>query len=122
MRIKHNFVLNKNSHYLFSLFLDYINRLRYCEYFGKYFCHCCHSNNMAYIPGRILWKWDFSKYYVSNIALDLLDHMYSDPLFNIEDINNNLYQKVRLLDLCRYYRMQLFYLKDFVRTCRKADM
>lgn len=100
---------------------NYISRFRYCEYFGKYFCQCCHSNSQASIPGRILWNWDFSKYHVSKFAWELLDQMFSDPLFNIEDVNVHLYQKARQLDLCRYYRMQLFYLKDFVRTCRKAE-
>ncbi|KAG8452318.1 hypothetical protein GDO86_004213 [Hymenochirus boettgeri] len=32
----------------------YINRLRYCEYLGKYFCDCCHSNSLTFIPGQIL--------------------------------------------------------------------
>ncbi|XP_054706694.1 run domain Beclin-1-interacting and cysteine-rich domain-containing protein-like [Uloborus diversus] len=98
-----------------------MDRIRYCDYFGKYFCQCCHSNNLAYIPGRILWKWDFTKYYVSKFAWKLLDQMYSDPLFNIQDLNCNLYQKVKQLERCRVYRTQLFYLKDFIKTCRKAE-
>ncbi|CAL1267562.1 unnamed protein product [Larinioides sclopetarius] len=100
---------------------NYVNRFRYCNYFGKYFCQCCHSNGTAYIPGRILWKWDFTKQYVSKFAWGLLDQMYSDPLFNVDDINCNLYQKVRQLDHCRILRTQLFYLKNFMNTCRKAE-
>ncbi|KAG8184381.1 hypothetical protein JTE90_004553 [Oedothorax gibbosus] len=99
----------------------YVSRFRYCNYFGKYFCQCCHNNNLAYIPGRILWKWDFTKHYVSKFAYELLDQMYSDPLFNVEDINVKLYQKVRQLDQCRLLRKQLFHLKDFMITCRKAE-
>ncbi|GFS85144.1 run domain Beclin-1-interacting and cysteine-rich domain-containing protein [Nephila pilipes] len=100
---------------------SYINRFRYCNYFGKYFCQCCHSNGTAYIPGRIIWKWDFTKYYVSKFAWGLLDQMFSEPLFNVEDINNNLYHKVRLLEQSRILRTQLFYLKNFMNACRKAE-
>lgn len=100
---------------------SYINRFRYCNYFGKYFCQCCHSNGTAYIPGRIIWKWDFTKYYVSKFAWGLLDQMLSEPLFNIEDINNNLYRKVRQLEQSRMLRTQLFYLKNFMNACRKAE-
>jgi len=95
-----------------------MKRYRYCEYLGKYFCQCCHGNHQAYIPGRILHKWDFSKGYVSNFSHDLLEKMFYDPLFNIMDINEGLYRRVRVLDQVRDWRQQLFSLKDFVRTCR----
>ncbi|GFY56270.1 run domain Beclin-1-interacting and cysteine-rich domain-containing protein [Trichonephila inaurata madagascariensis] len=100
---------------------SYINRFRYCNYFGKYFCQCCHSNGTAYIPGRIIWKWDFTKYYVSKFAWGLLDQMHLEPLFNVEDVNSNLYRKVRLLEQSRMLRTQLFYLKNFMNACRKAE-
>ncbi|KAG2463192.1 RUBIC protein, partial [Polypterus senegalus] len=77
---------------------DYIKRLRYCEYLGKYFCQCCHDNNQSVVPSRILRKWDFSKYYVSNFSKDLLTKIWGDPLFNVEDINSALYRKVKALD------------------------
>lgn len=41
---------------------EYMGRLRYCEYLGRYFCTGCHSGSTTTIPGRILAKWDFSKY------------------------------------------------------------
>lgn len=77
---------------------DYIKRLRYCEYLGKYFCQCCHENAQMVIPSRILRKWDFSKYYVSNFSKDLLSKIWSDPLFNVQDINPALYRKVKSLN------------------------
>ena len=40
---------------------EYMGRLRYCEYLGRYFCTGCHSGNTTIIPGRILAKWDFTK-------------------------------------------------------------
>ncbi|XP_077390065.1 run domain Beclin-1-interacting and cysteine-rich domain-containing protein isoform X2 [Festucalex cinctus] len=97
---------------------DYIKRLRYCEYLGRYFCQCCHENAQVVVPGRILMKWDFGKYYVSNFARDLLSKIAGDPLFNPNDINSGLYKKVKALESVRVLRMQLFHMKNLFRTCR----
>ncbi|KAG8524458.1 Run domain Beclin-1-interacting and cysteine-rich domain-containing protein [Galemys pyrenaicus] len=99
---------------------DYIKRLRYCEYLGKYFCQCCHENAQMVIPSRILRKWDFSKYYVSNFSKDLLIKIWNDPLFNVQDINNALYRKVKLLNQVRLLRIQLYHMKNMFKTCRLA--
>ncbi|XP_073531342.1 run domain Beclin-1-interacting and cysteine-rich domain-containing protein isoform X8 [Phyllobates terribilis] len=99
---------------------DYIKRLRYCEYLGKYFCQCCHENAQSVIPGRILRKWDFSRYYVSNFSKDLLTKIWSDPLFNLQDINNAMYKKVKALEQVRLLRIQLVHLKNMFKTCRLA--
>ncbi|NXO52086.1 RUBIC protein, partial [Aramus guarauna] len=99
---------------------DYIKRLRYCEYLGKYFCQCCHENAQTVIPGRILRKWDFSKYYVSNFSKDLLSKIWSDPLFNVQDINPALYRKVKSLNQVWLLRIQLFHMKNMFKTCRLA--
>ncbi|XP_029001502.1 run domain Beclin-1-interacting and cysteine-rich domain-containing protein isoform X2 [Betta splendens] len=97
---------------------DYIKRLRYCEYIGRYFCQCCHENAQAVVPGRVLRKWDFSKYYVSNFARDLLNKIAGDPLFNPSDINSGLYKKIKALESVRILRLQLFHMKNLFKTCR----
>ncbi|KAM4888653.1 run domain Beclin-1-interacting and cysteine-rich domain-containing protein isoform 4-T4 [Thomomys bottae] len=99
---------------------DYIKRLRYCEYLGKYFCQCCHENAQMVIPSRILRKWDFSKYYISNFSKDLLIKIGNDPLFNVQDINSALYRKVKLLNQVRLLRVQLYHMKNMFKTCRLA--
>ncbi|XP_021571005.1 run domain Beclin-1-interacting and cysteine-rich domain-containing protein isoform X2 [Carlito syrichta] len=99
---------------------DYIKRLRYCEYLGKYFCQCCHENAQIVIPSRILRKWDFSKYYVSNFSKDLLMKIWNDPLFNVQDINSTLYRKVKPLNQVRLLRVQLYHMKNMFKTCRLA--
>uniref|UniRef100_A0A3B3ZL43 RUN domain-containing protein n=1 Tax=Periophthalmus magnuspinnatus TaxID=409849 RepID=A0A3B3ZL43_9GOBI len=97
---------------------DYIKRLRYCEYLGRYFCQCCHENAQAIVPGRVLRKWDFSKYYVSNFARDLLSKIAGDPLFNPNDINSGLYKKIKALESVRVLRVQLLHMKNLFKTCR----
>ncbi|XP_024134429.1 run domain Beclin-1-interacting and cysteine-rich domain-containing protein isoform X1 [Oryzias melastigma] len=99
---------------------DYIKRMRYCEYLGRYFCQCCHENAQAVVPGRVLRKWDFSKYYVSNFARDLLSKIAGDPLFNPNDINSGLYKKIKALESVRVLRVQLFHMKNLFKTCRFA--
>ncbi|NXY20471.1 RUBIC protein, partial [Atrichornis clamosus] len=99
---------------------DYIKRLRYCEYLGKYFCQCCHENAQTVIPSRILRKWNFRMYYVSNFSKDLLSKIWSDPLFNVQDINPDLYEKVKALNQVRLLRIQLFHMKNMFKTCRLA--
>ncbi|XP_078062881.1 run domain Beclin-1-interacting and cysteine-rich domain-containing protein isoform X1 [Mustelus asterias] len=99
---------------------DYIKRLRYCEYLGKYFCQCCHENVQSVVPSRILRKWDFSKYYVSNFSKDLLNKIWNDPLFNVQDINGVLYRKVKALDQVHMLRLQLVHMKNLFKTCRLA--
>ena len=69
-------------------------RFRYCEYLGKYFCTSCHQNKLSHIPSKILSKWDFKKYPVSDFAKELLKKIHRDPLFNVEDISPNLYNNV----------------------------
>ncbi|XP_077083143.1 run domain Beclin-1-interacting and cysteine-rich domain-containing protein isoform X1 [Siphateles boraxobius] len=99
---------------------DYIKRLRYCEYLGRYFCQCCHENAQAVVPGKVLRKWDFSKSYVSNFSRDLLAKISGDPLFNPNDINSGLYKKVKALETVRALREQLNHMKNLLKTCRLA--
>ncbi|XP_067944045.1 run domain Beclin-1-interacting and cysteine-rich domain-containing protein-like isoform X1 [Watersipora subatra] len=96
----------------------YLKRFRYCEYLGKYFCHCCHTNNTSIIPAKILHKWDFSKYPVSNFSRDLLLKMAEDPLFNLLDINRGILHKVKTLQQITLSRLQLRLCRIFLASCR----
>lgn len=93
----------------------------YCHYLGKYFCKCCFSHKAIHLPGYILQKWDFHKYPISHFALQLLDRIANEPLFNINDINSSLYRKVKKLRHLIDIRMQLYYLKIYVSTCTQTD-
>ncbi|XKL68141.1 hypothetical protein PGB90_003632 [Kerria lacca] len=99
----------------------YASKFRYCEYLGRYFCTVCHSRRSSTIPSRVLTKWDFSKYSVSDFSYRLLDQLSTDPLFNVMDLNPSLYRRARDLQKIRLLRVALFYLKDFIFTCRYAE-
>lgn len=125
--------------------VKYANKFRYCEYLGRYFCTGCHTNQVTLIPGKILSKWDFNRYFkifilmysilclkcvnficiilrypVSNFSYRLLDQMMLDPLFQIQDLNASLYRRIKQLERTRILRTKLFFLKDFLYTCRFA--
>lgn len=93
---------------------------RYCAYLGKYFCHSCHHQTQSMIPARILHKWDFRLQPVSNFAKELLDNMFSEPMFSIVDTNNNLYKNVADMRYSRALRYQLFFLNEYLKTCRNG--
>ena len=80
---------------------EFVKRLRYCEYLGKYFCDCCHSYAETCIPARILTLWDFRKYYVSNFSKRLLDGLWHQPVFNLLSVGHSLYAKAKELDRVR---------------------
>lgn len=101
--------------------IKYASKFRYCFYLGKYFCTACHVNNTSVIPGRIISKWDFSKYPVSCFSSALLERMLLDPLFNIADLNSTLYKRICSLEKVHSYRLQLYYIKDFIFSCRFAN-
>ncbi|KAH3835107.1 hypothetical protein DPMN_108450, partial [Dreissena polymorpha] len=98
----------------------YAKNYRYCKYLGKYFCHSCHSNQLSMIPACILHKWDFTKYYVSNFAYDLLAKIADEPVFNISDINPMLYKKKAYLTHIKDWRTQIRHLKSLLTLCKQA--
>ncbi|XP_076435294.1 run domain Beclin-1-interacting and cysteine-rich domain-containing protein-like isoform X2 [Babylonia areolata] len=97
----------------------FVKRLRYCEYMGKYFCQCCHTNETEVIPGRVIMRWDFTQCCVSNFARDLLKKIHKEPLFHVDAINMALYRKVRTLEAIRDYRRQLGHLYTLLIICKR---
>lgn len=101
--------------------VQYVHTFRYCDYLGKYFCSACHKNQISSIPARVLERWDFSLYPVSNFAYKWLDEIWNLPLFHVADLNRQLYEKAKPLKRARDARLQLKYLQDFIDQCRFAE-
>uniref|UniRef100_T1PLU9 Phorbol-ester/DAG-type domain-containing protein n=1 Tax=Musca domestica TaxID=7370 RepID=T1PLU9_MUSDO len=99
---------------------QYVQSFRYCTYLGKYHCTGCHRNQISATPAKILQSWDFKCYPVSVFAYRLLEQMYAYPLFYVPDLNPALYFRSKSLLSARNRRLQLKYVKDFIRTCRFA--
>jgi len=75
---------------------------------------------VAVIPARVLDKWDFSLYPISNFAYKWLDQIMTPPLFHVRDLNPKLYEKVKPLAIAREARLRLKYVEDFINMCRFA--
>lgn len=100
----------------------FVNLYRYCEYTDKYFCRSCHSNKRSFLPSYILNKWNFStKHLVSNFAFDYLNRIRNEAIFNLDDLNRNLFNQSRKLRLADELRWSLFYLHQYVSHCRFAE-
>eukprot|EP00079_Xenopus_tropicalis_P032850 XP_017946621.1 PREDICTED: uncharacterized protein KIAA0226-like homolog isoform X1 [Xenopus tropicalis] len=99
----------------------YTNRLRYCEYLGKYFCDCCHSNAFSSIPSRILLKFNFGKYHVSNFSKNVVDSIWQSHKFNVLSENPDIYKKVKDLSRIKELQERLIPMKRLLCTCRFAS-
>uniref|UniRef100_A0A914WT35 Rubicon Homology domain-containing protein n=1 Tax=Plectus sambesii TaxID=2011161 RepID=A0A914WT35_9BILA len=99
----------------------YARRVRYCDYYGRFFCQCCHRGDKARIPARILQQWCFKEYPVCDLAFRFLREANGQPVFNLMAIDEKLYDRVKALRVVREQRVKLVYMWDYVRTCRWAD-
>ena len=61
------------------------------------------------------------RYPVSQYYKEFLDMIYNEPLFEIEAINPALFTKKTDLKQIKALRQMLFYMKDFVMSCRHRD-
>ncbi|GJQ66947.1 hypothetical protein Trydic_g7961 [Trypoxylus dichotomus] len=100
---------------------QYASKFRYCHYLGRYFCTGCHTNQVSIIPARIIHKWDFVRYPVSNFSYRLIEQMYTDPLFRIFEINRNITKRTTNLETVKKYVLGLHYMKDYIMNCRFAE-
>ncbi|CAL8071935.1 unnamed protein product [Calicophoron daubneyi] len=99
----------------------YIKRMRFCEFFGKYFCCVCHTNTLMILPGNVLSNWDFRMLPVSNIGRDRLNQLNSQPLLRLSDFSQQVVQHQPNLRSCATIRKQGNLILPFVRFCSDAQ-
>ena len=92
--------------------------VRYCEYTGKYYCHECHTNQVFYIPARVMHYWDFQQYPVCKEAFRDLHAIYDEPLFSPPARLCTVSPSFRKL---KVLRQQLYFMKDFLMTCTRTN-
>jgi hypothetical protein len=93
-----------------------------CYYTSQYFCTDCHCDEERIIPARILYNWDFGKHTVASHSAAFLDSIAFEPLFDLVEINEQLYIYVPELREVRDLRLQLHHLKNFILTCREEEV
>lgn len=61
--------------------------MRRCHFHGLLYCPDCHRGETAEVPACVLHEWDFTRFPVSNLALDFLQSIYDQPLLCISAVN-----------------------------------
>ncbi|CAH8451381.1 unnamed protein product [Dicrocoelium dendriticum] len=98
----------------------YLRRMRFCEFFGRFFCCVCHSNTLMVLPGNVLNNWDFRMVPVSNIARDRLKQLHRQPLLRLSEFSPRVRQTQTALRNCSVLRKQGNAILPFVRFCPNA--
>ncbi|VUZ53532.1 unnamed protein product [Hymenolepis diminuta] len=99
----------------------YLRSMRFCEYFGRFFCSMCHSNTLMALPGALVQTWSGAMYPVSKFARDLLTPLHNLPLLHSADFGPNLRQKPpwTLLDAIQL-RKQALAIVPFLKLCHDS--
>ncbi|VDK21464.1 unnamed protein product [Taenia asiatica] len=97
---------------------QYLRSLRFCEYFGRFFCCVCHANTLMVVPGALLHAWSAAMYPVSKFARDLLVRVHNRPLLHTTDFGPAIRRNPpwSLLDACQL-RCQAMAIIPFLRLC-----
>ncbi|KAH9284806.1 Run domain Beclin-1-interacting and cysteine-rich domain-containing protein [Echinococcus granulosus] len=96
----------------------YLRSMRFCEYFGRFFCCVCHANTLMVVPGALLHAWSGAMYPVSKFARDILVRAYNRPLLHSTDFGAAIRRNPpwSLLDAFQL-RRQAMAIIPFLRLC-----
>ncbi|VDO04470.1 unnamed protein product [Rodentolepis nana] len=99
----------------------YLRSMRFCEYFGRFFCSMCHSNTLMVLPGALVQTWSGTMYPVSKFARDLLTPLHNLPLLHSADFGPELRRKPQwtLLDAIQL-RKQAMAIVPFLKLCHDS--
>nr|CDJ94892.1 Protein Y56A3A.16, isoform b [Haemonchus contortus] len=100
---------------------EYIKRVKYCDYYGKVFCQCCHQGSKSIIPARILHTWNFNEFPVCDLALHFLLEVRDVPSIHVNVVAPQMVEKIRVLKHVIVLREKLSYMWDFVKECPDAE-
>ncbi|EYB94019.1 hypothetical protein Y032_0176g536 [Ancylostoma ceylanicum] len=100
---------------------EYMKRVKYCDYYGKVFCQCCHQGSKSIIPARILHTWNFNEFAVSDLAFHFLTEIRDVPAINVCSVAPHIVEKIRVLKHVIVLREKLSYMWDYVKECPDAE-
>ncbi|CAJ0604611.1 unnamed protein product [Cylicocyclus nassatus] len=100
---------------------EYMKRVKYCDYYGKVFCQCCHQGSKYIIPARILHTWNFNEFPVSDIAFHFLNEIHDVPAINVCSVAPHIVEKIRVLKHVIVLREKLSYMWDYIKDCSDAE-
>lgn len=91
-----------------------------CNFTGALYCSSCHINQEKVIPSRILLNWDFGLYPVCKQAYDYIEDLKDEAIFDVQDINSQLYTEIDEFGQVKALRTQLFYIAMYLKTCKNT--
>jgi run domain Beclin-1 interacting cysteine-rich containing protein len=94
---------------------------RRCHYYGKLYCARCHIMDYAYIPAKIIKSFDMRLYPVCRRAKSILQLSLYQPIFDIQNDNENLYTSVPLLSEIKSIRLQFQHFYAYLSTCPRIE-
>ncbi|VDN10932.1 unnamed protein product [Dibothriocephalus latus] len=93
--------------------------MRFCEYFGCFFCCTCHTNTLMVVPSAVLYHWSFLMLPVSNFARDILCRLHSRPVIHLADFQAIVLRREHVLRDAIELRRQASRMVPFLRLCRE---
>ncbi|KAL7054404.1 hypothetical protein AAHC03_026131 [Spirometra sp. Aus1] len=99
----------------------YLRSMRFCEYFGRFFCCTCHTNTLMVVPSAVLFHWSFLMLPVSNFARDILCRLHSRPVIHLADFQPSILKREHVLRDAIELRRQASRMVPFLRLCREGS-
>ncbi|XP_063814950.1 pleckstrin homology domain-containing family M member 1 isoform X2 [Pseudophryne corroboree] len=97
-------------------------KAKVCSYSGLYYCGLCHQDEISIIPSRIVHNWDLTERVVSRQALNFLQMVQNEPIFNMKRLNESLYQHTQTMYEISHKREKLRLLGEYLMTCRSGAL
>ncbi|CAF1084720.1 unnamed protein product [Rotaria sordida] len=94
---------------------------RRCYYYGKLYCPRCHIMDYAYIPAKVIKSFDMHLYPVCRRAKSILQSNFYQPIFDIQNDNENLYVLHPILSEIRISRLQFQNYYAYLSTCTRIE-
>ena len=79
-----------------------------CSYTKRYYCEECHIDELAVIPARVVYNWDFKEYKVCKKAKVFLNALLIEPILDSSTFNQGLFDYTSELQTVSILRKVIF--------------
>ncbi|XP_075690690.1 pleckstrin homology domain-containing family M member 1 [Rhinoderma darwinii] len=100
----------------------HFGKAKLCSFSGLYYCDLCHQDEVSIIPSRIVHNWDLLERAVSRPALNFLNMVRAEPIFNLRCLNERLYRHTQTMCEISHSREKLRLLGEYLMTCRSGAL
>ena len=92
-----------------------------CAYTKRYYCQECHLDEVATIPAKIMYNWDFRVFKVCHKAKLFLSSVSIEPIIDIKSFNSELHYLAPDLQEIFDLRRKLRYMNAYLSTCKNGN-